>query len=59
MDGDWTPTNRLFCPYGYPPERLRVSHRSVYVVIARVEIVRESETWLWRITLTAADRGEP
>src|SRR4051812_8570374 len=32
-DGDWIPTNRLFCPYGYPPARLRVSHRSVYVVV--------------------------
>lgn len=53
--GEQVLVNRVFCPYGYPPARLRVSHRSVYVAIARVEIVRESETWLWRITLMAED----
>src|SRR4051812_3029642 len=35
----------------YPPARLRVSHRSVYVVIERVELARTAESWMWRITL--------
>ena len=54
--GDGRLINRLFCPFGYPPDRLRISRHSIYVQISRVELKRVSpELWVWLLTLAKCD----
>jgi hypothetical protein len=49
---DWEPIDRVFCPWGYPPDRLRVSHSQVYLQLAAVEPARiDQATWEWRLTV--------
>jgi|SRR5581483_11773433 len=49
---DWEPVNRVFCPWGYPPDRVRVAHSSVYLQLATVELERVGLTaWEWVLTV--------
>jgi hypothetical protein len=34
----WEAVNRVFCPWGYPPDRLRVAHKSVYLRLMEVNL---------------------
>ena len=45
--------NRVFCPWGYPPDPIRAFRRKIPMRLARVEIVRTAEAaWEWRLTAT-------
>ena len=49
---DWEPINRVFCPWGYPPDRLRASRSRVYLRIVAVELVRVAPAaWEWLLTV--------
>jgi hypothetical protein len=50
-DDDWEPVNRVFCPWGYPPDRIRVARSSVYLQLAEIGLIR-SGTAAWRWVLT-------
>lgn len=44
--------NRVFCPWGYPPDRLRIAHHSRYVQLVAVELLcSEAGQWQWQLTL--------
>ena len=44
--------NRVFSPWGYPPARVRVSRRAMYLQIDAVELERVGEAaWEWILTL--------
>jgi hypothetical protein len=48
---DYEPINRVFCPWGYPPVRLRVAHSRVYLRLADVTLVRTAPAaWDWLLT---------
>jgi hypothetical protein len=45
---DWEPVNRVFCPWGYPPDRVRVARSAVYLRLAAVELARVGPAaWEW------------
>lgn len=47
-DDSWEPVNRVFCPWGYPPDRIRVTHSAVYLQLTAVELVRVGPaSWEW------------
>jgi hypothetical protein len=47
--------NRVFCPWGYPPDPLRAFRRNIRMRLERVELVRVAEAaWEWRLTASAA-----
>jgi len=46
--------NRVFCPWGYPPDPLRAFRRNMHMRLERVEIVRVAgAAWEWRLTAKA------
>ena len=57
-DTETESVNRVFCPWGYPPAMIRLSRRSEYVQIERVQLLRDGH-WLWELVLRAAHRGVP
>ena len=47
-DDDWEPVNRVFCPWGYPPDRVRVARSAVYLQLAAVALARVGPaSWEW------------
>lgn len=47
-DDAWEPTNRVFCPWGYPPDRMRLSRSAVYLQLVGVEVDRVGPaSWEW------------
>lgn len=59
LDGEWTAVNRVFCPWGYPPDRVRIAHRSEYVLLEQVELARRSASaWVWVLTLIPSGDAE-
>ena len=47
-EDDWEAITRLFCPWGYPPGRVRVARSRVYLQLTAVEVEqRSSECWDW------------
>ena len=47
-DAGWEAVNRVCCPWGYPPDRVRIFHSSAYLQLAAVELARIGpETWEW------------
>ena len=54
-EGEWTAVNRVFCPWGYPPDRIRLAHRSDYVALEKVYLAqRGAAAWVWILTLIPA-----
>lgn len=50
---DWEAVNRVFCPWGYPPDPLRVPWRSLRLTLAAVTLERASaHAWDWLLTVT-------
>jgi hypothetical protein len=46
--------NRVFCPWGYPPDPLRAFRRNIHMRLERVEVVRVADAaWEWRLTAKA------
>ena len=46
--------NRVFCPWGYPPDPLRALRRKIHMRLESVEIVRVVDAgWEWRLTVKA------
>jgi hypothetical protein len=51
-DDDWEAVNRLFCPWGYPPSRLRVAWSSVYLQLQAVNLHQiDTSTWEWVLSV--------
>jgi hypothetical protein len=51
-DDTWEPVNRVFCPWGYPPDRVRVARSSMYLQLAAVELARVGPAaWEWVLHL--------
>ena len=49
---DWDAVNRLFCPWGYPPDRLRVAWSGVYLRLESVELARVGPaSWNWILSV--------
>lgn len=49
---DWEAVNRLFCPWGYPPDRLRVARSGVYLRLAAVKLARVGPaSWEWVLSV--------
>ena len=49
---DCEAVNRVFSPWGYPPDRIRLARSSTYLQIMRIELVRDAPaSWFWRLTL--------
>jgi hypothetical protein len=47
-DEDWEPIDRVFCPWGYPKDRVRVARSAVYLQLVAVELARVGPTsWEW------------
>jgi hypothetical protein len=45
---DWEAMTRVFCPWGYPPDRLRVAWSRVYLQLVAVELdCLEPGRWEW------------
>lgn len=58
-DDDWEPINRVFCPWGYPPDRVRVARSATYLQLAVVELGRVGPAaWEWVLTLIPWVKGE-
>ena len=38
---------RVFCPWGYPPRRIRINRHKTQMQMNKVELVRENDHWLW------------
>jgi hypothetical protein len=59
LGDDFEPVNRVFCPWGYPPDRLRVAHTRTFLRLAAVQLERITPTiWEWLLTIepwTTAD----
>ncbi len=58
------PVNRVFCPWGYPPDRVRVTRSSVYLQLAAVAVARVGPAaWEWVLSVVpwvpAADNPGP
>ncbi len=49
--------NRVFCPWGYPPDRLRVARTSRYLRLLVVQLVRDEDRWLWLLTVEPWEIG--
>ena len=44
--------NRVFCPWGYPPDRLRLARSSKRVELVNVGLIRDgARTWMWMLTV--------
>lgn len=52
-DTDKTLVNRIFCPWGYPPDKLRVAWHKTYVEIEKVTLVQSYAVWYWQLTLSS------
>lgn len=49
---DWEPVNRVFCPWGYPPDRVRIAWSSVYLQLTAVGLVRVGPAaWEWVLSV--------
>ncbi len=46
--------SRIFCPWGYPPDQVRVSRHQTYARIDRVGLALKGAQWQWQLTLTPA-----
>jgi hypothetical protein len=47
-EDDWEALTRVFCPWGYPPDRLRVARSRVYLQLTVVELDQRSPgCWDW------------
>lgn len=47
-DDEWEPIDRVFCPWGYPPDRIRVAWSAVYLQLRTVELARVGpSSWEW------------
>lgn len=52
--------NRVFCPWGYPPQRLRVARRRAYVELTAVRLRRaEPRRWEWLLALKPWSQPAP
>jgi hypothetical protein len=46
--------DRVFCPWGYPPQRVRVMRTRMFLRIVNVSLTqRGSDNWAWVLTLEA------
>ena len=46
--------DRVFCPWNYPPQRVRVMRSRVFLRIANVSLTqRDTDAWEWMLTLEA------
>ncbi len=53
-DDEGEVVNRVFCPWGYPPDPLRAFRRNIHMRLERVEIVRVAgAAWEWHMTAKA------
>ena len=44
--------NRIFCPWGYPPDRVRIARSKYYVQLITVEIsCKDKDNWYWLLTM--------
>jgi hypothetical protein len=51
-DDRWEPVNRVFCPWGYPSDRVRIAHSSVYLQLTAVELARAGPAaWEWILSV--------
>jgi len=50
-DDSSEPVNRVFSPWGYPPDRVRVAHSSTYLQLAAVELARVGPAWGWILSV--------
>jgi hypothetical protein len=57
-EDDWEVITRLFCPWGYPPDRLRVARSKLYLRLTTVELERRSAGY-WDWLLHVAPWMEP
>ncbi|GMU20775.1 MAG: hypothetical protein AMXMBFR13_08710 [Phycisphaerae bacterium] len=49
---DWEAVNRVFCPWGYPPDHIRGFRRKLRMRIERVDLVQTAPaSWEWRLTV--------
>ena len=54
-DDDWVSTNRLFCPWGYPPDQLLVEKDGRCVALTDVALEHQApDRWTWVLELTTA-----
>jgi hypothetical protein len=51
--------HRIFCPWGSPPDRLRIAHRAQYVWLERVDLAQVDGTWTWLLTVAVAPQQTP
>lgn len=58
-DDDWEPINRVFCPWGYPPDRLRVARSAVYLRLEAVALDRVGPAaWEWALSVVPWASGD-
>lgn len=51
-DEGWEPVNRVFCPWGYPTDRVRVARSAVYLQLAAIGLVHvEPAAWEWVLSV--------
>jgi hypothetical protein len=47
--------DRVFCPWGYPPRSIRVSHRKIRLTLLAVELTHSGPAeWEWLLTVKTA-----
>jgi hypothetical protein len=50
--------NRVFCPWGYPPDRISATPVGAFVKIASVSLSRHGASWCWHIRLESIGDNE-
>ena len=51
-DPDFEVVNRVFCPWGYPPDPVRAFRRNLRMRLERVDLVQVAPAaWEWRLTV--------
>ena len=50
-DGEFETINRVFCPWGYPPDTLRISWSKRYARLVHLDIARAGNGREWLIAL--------
>lgn len=50
--------NRVFCPWGYPPDRVRVAWTSTYLEITRIDLGRATDSGQWEWVLAVRQCAE-
>ena len=55
-EGECEGVNRVFCPYGYPPDQLRIARAKSYLQITAIELEKSGETaWDWLLSVKIWD----